>query len=75
MNTTDDKLNRLTETKNAIKTAITAKGGAVNDAMPFREYANAIMGIPQEGEGGGGGSDVDYITDEEYESIMGGLGI
>ena len=25
--------------------------------------------------GGGGGSDVDYITDEEYESIMGGLGI
>ena len=49
MNTTTDKLNRLTETKNAIKTAITAKGGAVNDAMPFREYANAIMGIPQEG--------------------------
>jgi hypothetical protein len=25
--------------------------------------------------GGGGTSDVDYITDEEYESIMGGLGI
>lgn len=27
------------------------------------------------GGGGGGTSDVDYITDEEYESIMGGLGI
>lgn len=25
--------------------------------------------------GGGGGSDVDYITEEEYESIMGVLGI
>ena len=25
--------------------------------------------------GGGSGSDVDYITDEEFETIMGGLGI
>ena len=24
---------------------------------------------------GGGGSEIDYITDEEYEEIMGGLGI
>ena len=67
MNTTADKLNRLTETKNAIKTAITAKGGAVNDAMPFREYANAIMGIPQ--EGGGGGSGIIDVTELPTENI------
>ena len=67
MNTTADKLNHLTETKNAIKTAITAKGGAVNDAMPFREYANAIMGIPQ--EGGGGGSGIIDVTELPTENI------
>ena len=67
MNTTADKLNRLTETKNAIKTAITAKGGTVNDAMPFREYANAIMGIPQ--EGGGGGSGIIDVTELPKENI------
>ena len=67
MNTTADKLNYLTETKNAIKTAITAKGGAVNDAMPFREYANAIMGIPQ--EGGGGGSGIIDVTELPTENI------
>lgn len=67
MNTTADKLNRLTETKNAIKTAITAKGGAVNDAMPFREYANAIMDIPQ--EGGGGGSGIIDVTELPTENV------
>lgn len=67
MNTTADKLNHLTETKNAIKTAITAKGGAVNDAMPFREYANAIMGIPQ--EGGGGGSGIIDVTELPTSNI------
>lgn len=67
MNTTADKLNRLTETKNAIKTAITAKGGAVNDAMPFREYASAIMSIPQ--EGGGGGSGIIDVTELPTENI------
>ena len=67
MNTTADKLNYLTETKNAIKTAITAKGGTVNDAMPFREYANAIMGIPQ--EGGGGGSGIIDVTELPTENI------
>ena len=67
MNTTADKLNRLTETKNAIKTAITEKGGAVNDAMPFREYANAIMGIPQ--EGGSGGSGIIDVTELPTENI------
>lgn len=67
MNTTADKLNYLTETKNAIKTAITAKGGAVNDAMPFREYANAIMSIPQ--EGGGGGSGIIDVTELPTENI------
>ena len=67
MNTTADKLNHLTETKNAIKTAITAKGGTVNDAMPFREYANAIMGIPQ--EGGGGGSGIIDVTELPTENI------
>lgn len=67
MNTTADKLNRLTETKNAIKTAIAEKGGAVNDAMPFREYANAIMGIPQ--EGGSGGSGIIDVTELPISNI------
>ena len=39
-----DKLNRLLETKNAIKTAINNKGGSIINE-PFKDYADAIDNI------------------------------
>lgn len=47
---TADKLNKLLETKEAIKQAIIDKGGTVGDV--FADYPTAIQNI----EGGGGGS-------------------
>ena len=49
-NTTVDKLNYLSETKDAIKQAIVDKGVAVEDSTTFREYAEKI------GDISGGGS-------------------
>ena len=48
-NTTADKLNYLSETKDAIKQAIVGKGVTVDDSTTFREYADKIGSI----EGGG----------------------
>lgn len=48
-NTTVDKLNYLSETKDAIKQAIVNKGVTVDDSTTFREYADKIGSI----EGGG----------------------
>ena len=50
MGTITDKLNKLTETKSAIKTAIVNKGVAVSDSDTFASYANKIASIS------GGGS-------------------
>lgn len=50
MGTITDKLNKLAETKSAIKTAIVNKGVAVSDSDTFASYANKIASI----EGGGG---------------------
>lgn len=51
-NTTVDKLNYLSETKDAIKQAIVGKGVTVDDSTTFREYADKIGDID------GGGSKV-----------------
>ena len=49
MGTITDKLNKLAETKSAIKTAIVNKGVAVSDSDTFASYADKIASI----EGGG----------------------
>ena len=57
MGTITDKLNKLAETKSAIKTAIVNKGVAVSDTDTFASYADKIASI----EGGsGGGGDLDF---------------
>ena len=55
MGTTADKLNKLEETKAAIKTAITNKGVEVSDSDTFASYADKINSIPT-----GGGGDLDF---------------
>lgn len=50
MGTTADKLNRLLETKTAIKEAIVAKGVSVADTDTFRSYADKISQIQSGGE-------------------------
>ena len=45
MGTITDKLNKLAETKSAIKTAIVNKGVAVSDSDTFASYANKIASI------------------------------
>ena len=45
MGTTADKLNRLLETKAAIKTAIIGKGQSVSDTDTFASYADKIEAI------------------------------
>ena len=49
MGTITDKLNKLAETKSAIKTAIVNKGVSISDSDTFASYANKIASI----EGGG----------------------
>lgn len=57
MGTTTDKLNKLIQTKAAIKSAIETKGGTLAANAPFADYADAIESIPQSG-----GSDADTIA-------------
>ena len=45
MGTITDKLNKLAETKSAIKTAIVNKGVAVSDSDTFASYADKITSI------------------------------
>lgn len=52
MGTTADKLNKLLETKEAIRTAINNKGGTLTTTDTFASYATAIDSLPS----GGGGS-------------------
>lgn len=63
METITDKLNKLIETKSAIKTAIVSKGVAVSDSDPFASYANKIASIE-----GGSAHEFDFTVlgyDEE----------
>lgn len=57
MNTITDKLNKLLQTKEAIKTAIIGKNVSVTDNDPFSIYASKIGEIEQ---GGGTSGDVDW---------------
>lgn len=52
--TTLEKLAHVEGTKQAIKTAIKAKGQKVADKDTFRSYADKILAISGSGEGGGG---------------------
>ena len=52
MGTTADKLNKVLETKEAIRTAINNKGGTLTETDKFSDYATAIDNI----QSGGGGS-------------------
>ena len=64
MGTITDKLNKLAETKSAIKTAIVNKGVAVSDSDTFASYANKIASI----SGGGSAHKFDFTVlgyDEE----------
>lgn len=45
MGTTADKLNKLLDTKAAIKAAIKGKGQSVSDSDTFASYANKIAAI------------------------------
>ena len=64
MGTITDKLNKLAETKSAIKTAIVNKGVAVSDTDTFASYANKIASI----EGGSSGlPDIVYIESRLQE--------
>ena len=55
MNTTTDKLNKLLQTKEAIKTAIKAKNVPVADSDPFSSYSSKIESITS-----GGGTGLDW---------------
>lgn len=52
MGTTADKLNKILETKEAIRTAINNKGGTLTTTDTFASYPSAIDSLPS----GGGGS-------------------
>ena len=47
MGTIADKLKYLSDTKAAIKNAISLIGGGVTDQTPFREYSNIIKTLPK----------------------------
>ena len=52
MGTTAQKLNKILETKEAIRTAINNKGGTLTTTDTFASYPSAIDSLPS----GGGGS-------------------
>ena len=56
MGTITDKLNKLAETKSAIKTAIVNKGVSISDSDTFASYADKISSIS-----GGGGTPTEGI--------------
>lgn len=74
MNTTTDKLNKLLETKEAIKTAIIGKNVAVADSDPFSVYASKIESISTDGGTGGSGLDWSEIGySEQPQSLTDGF--
>ena len=58
MGTTADKLNKIIETKEAIRTAINNKGGTLTTTDKFSDYATAINNIQS-----GGGSSLKTLLD------------
>ena len=66
MGTTADKLNKLLETKAAIKQAIIDKGVDVEEDVVFADYPSKIAAI-ESGSGEGGGSGETYENPDFYE--------
>lgn len=67
MGTTADKLNKLVDTKAAIKSAIESKGQTVGN-IPFSQYPDKIKAI--EGGGSGGGTIEEYLTSVGREYMI-----
>lgn len=63
MGTTADKLQKLLETKAAIKQAIIDKGVEVGEDVPFGDYPSKISDI----KGEGGGDSTTYVNPDFYE--------
>ena len=61
MGTTADKLNKVLQTKEAIRTAINNKGGTLTTSDKFSDYAIAIDNI----QSGGGDNLLQYIIDNQ----------
>lgn len=79
MGATKAKLNYLVETKSVIKSALADKGVLVDDATPFREYANAIRNMPQDnGSGvtasGQWGDNVTWTVYDDGRFVVSGSG-
>ena len=49
MGTTVEKLNKVLETKEAIRTAINSKGGTLTESDTFASYSSAIDSLPSGG--------------------------
>lgn len=67
MGTTADKLSYLSNTKDAIKSAISAKGVSVSESDTFRSYADKISSIASGMQSLGGG---DISSTGTYLSIL-----
>lgn len=66
MGTTADKLNKILETKEAIRTAINNKGGTLTTTDTFASYATAIDSLPS----GGGNPLKEYLDETKDASFM-----
>ena len=66
MGTTAQKLNKILETKEAIRTAINNKGGTLTTTDTFASYATAIDSLPS----GGGDSLKEYLDEVKNASYM-----
>ncbi len=71
MGTTTDKLNKLLQTKEAIKTAIIGKNVAVADSDPFSSYPSKINEISTGGGSGLDWSEIGYS--EQPQSLTDGF--
>lgn len=66
MGTTADKLNKILETKEAIRTAINNKGGTLTTTDTFASYPSAIDNLPS----GGGDPLKEYLDEVKSASYM-----
>ena len=64
MNTTAEKLNKLRDTKEAIRIAINNKGGTLTESNKFSDYATAI----DELKSGGGLIEVNALPENKYDT-------
>ena len=65
MGTTAQKLNKILETKEAIRTAINNKGGTLTTSDTFASYPSAIDNLPS-----GGGDPLKEFLDETKDASL-----